>query len=60
MISEFTLSSGQIKNARSTCLRPVNQRKIAKMVRRAQGMGLYPTIHRHPELLRSPFFPHTR
>jgi small subunit ribosomal protein S18 len=27
------------------------------MVRRAQGMGLYPTLHGHPELIRGDFYP---
>lgn len=30
------------------------------MIRRAQGMGLYPTIHDHPELIRADFFPSER
>lgn len=46
-----------INNSRITQLRPVNQRKVAKMVRRIQGMGLYPRIHDHPEMIRSSFFP---
>ena len=57
LIQEFTNSAGQIKPSMTTRLRPVNQRKIAKMVRRAQGLGLYSTIHAHPELIRSDFFP---
>lgn len=58
IISEFTKSSGQIISARETGLRPVNQRKIAKMVRRAQGMGIYPSIHKHPDMIRRDFYPH--
>ncbi|RDA88251.1 hypothetical protein CP532_0361 [Ophiocordyceps camponoti-leonardi (nom. inval.)] len=57
LIQDFTSSSGQIQNPAVTGLRPVNQRKIAKMIRRVQGMGIYPTIHDHPELLRSRFYP---
>ncbi|KAJ4155235.1 hypothetical protein LMH87_000491 [Akanthomyces muscarius] len=57
LIQEFTTSSGQIKHSKETALRPVNQRKVAKMIRRIQGMGLYPTIHDHPELIRSEFYP---
>ncbi|KAJ2979854.1 hypothetical protein NQ176_g2995 [Zarea fungicola] len=60
LIQEFTTSSGQIKPSTETGLRPVNQRKVAKMIRRIQGMGLYPTIHDHPELIRSDFFPSER
>ncbi|KAH7149253.1 ribosomal protein S18 [Dactylonectria estremocensis] len=56
LIEFFTTPSAMIKHSKGTRLRPVNQRKIAKMVRRAQGMGLYPTIHDHPELLREHFF----
>ncbi|KAI9167779.1 ribosomal protein S18 [Paramyrothecium foliicola] len=60
LISDFTSSSGMIKHSSTTSLRPVNQRKIAKMVRRAQGLGLYPTIHAHPELIRADFLPQRR
>ncbi|KAG5928366.1 hypothetical protein E4U42_000759 [Claviceps africana] len=56
MYKEFTTSSGQIIHSAGTSLRPVNQRKIAKMIRRVQGMGIYPTIHDHPEMLRDNFF----
>lgn len=44
-------------HADQTGLRPVNQRKVAKMIRRAQGMGIYPSIHGHPEMIREQFFP---
>ncbi|RCI07686.1 hypothetical protein L249_5731 [Ophiocordyceps polyrhachis-furcata BCC 54312] len=57
LIQDFTSSSGQIQHPSVTGLRPVNQRKVAKMIRRVQGMGIYPTIHDHPELLRSRFYP---
>lgn len=57
MISEFTKPSAQIMHSEKTGLRPVNQRKVAKMIRRAQGMGIYPTIHGHPEMIREMFFP---
>ncbi|CAH0018466.1 unnamed protein product [Clonostachys rhizophaga] len=56
-IAEFTRSSGQIMHSRQTGLRPVNQRKLAKMIRRAQGMGIYPSIHNHPEMIRDQFYP---
>ncbi|KAK1247429.1 hypothetical protein MKX07_002338 [Trichoderma sp. CBMAI-0711] len=60
LIQEFTSTSGQITHSSGTSLRPVNQRKIAKMIRRVQGMGLYPTIHAHPEMIRDNFFPERR
>ncbi|EGR45507.1 uncharacterized protein TRIREDRAFT_81140 [Trichoderma reesei QM6a] len=60
LIQEFTSTSGQITHSSGTSLRPVNQRKIAKMIRRVQGMGLYPTIHAHPEMIRDSFFPERR
>lgn len=60
LIQEFTSTSGQITHSSGTSLRPVNQRKIAKMIRRVQGMGLYPTIHAHPEMIRESFFPERR
>ncbi|KAG6309698.1 hypothetical protein E4U44_006541 [Claviceps purpurea] len=56
LLQEFTNAAGQILPSSATGLRPVNQRKIAKMVRRAQGMGIYPTVHEHPELIRYNFF----
>lgn len=60
LVQEFTSSSGQILHSSVTGLRPVNQRKIAKMIRRVQGMGIYPTIHDHPEMIRADFFPERR
>lgn len=47
-------------HSEETGLRPVNQRKIAKMIRRAQGMGIYPSVHDHPEMIRDNFFSNTR
>lgn len=44
---------GRIKHSRETGLRPVNQRKVAKAIRRAIGMGLHPSVHWHPEILRN-------
>ncbi|KAG6011756.1 hypothetical protein E4U41_005444 [Claviceps citrina] len=60
LVQVFTTSSGQIIHSSATSLRPVNQRKIAKMIRRVQGMGIYPTIHDHPEMIRDTFFPMAR
>ena len=42
---------GRIKHSKETGLRPVNQRRIAKAIRRMVGMGMTPSVHRHPELL---------
>ncbi|KAK4122341.1 ribosomal protein S18 [Parathielavia appendiculata] len=52
LISEFMTSMGRIKHSSETGLRPVNQRKMAKAIRRAIGMGLHPSVHKHPEILR--------
>ncbi|KAF2753822.1 putative 37S ribosomal protein S18 [Pseudovirgaria hyperparasitica] len=51
VMSEFMLESGGIMHNNATHLRPVNQRKLAKALRRAQGLGLMPSIHRHPLIL---------
>lgn len=51
-MSEYMEETGRIKHSRETGLRPVNQRKIAKAIRRAIGVGLMPSIHRHPEILK--------
>jgi small subunit ribosomal protein S18 len=42
---------GRIKHRNQTNLRPVNQRRIAKAIRRAIGIGLMPSVHRHPIVL---------
>ncbi|MCJ1317336.1 hypothetical protein MMC15_002659 [Xylographa vitiligo] len=52
MMSDFMTSMGRIKHPRDTGLRRVNQRKIAKAIRRAIGMGWLPSVHMHPEMLR--------
>ncbi|KAK3174843.1 hypothetical protein OEA41_002089 [Lepraria neglecta] len=51
MMSEYTTPMGRIKHRKETGLRAVNQRKIAKAIRRAVGMGLLPSVHKHPEVL---------
>ncbi|ROV89013.1 hypothetical protein VSDG_08728 [Cytospora chrysosperma] len=51
IISEFMTSMGRIKHSKETGLRPVNQRKMAKAIRRAIGMGIHPSVHRHPMIL---------
>ncbi|KEY72029.1 hypothetical protein S7711_00048 [Stachybotrys chartarum IBT 7711] len=57
LIQDFTSPTGAIQPRSTTRLSLVNQRKVAKMIRRAQGMGIYPTIHDHPELIRDDFYP---
>ena len=42
---------GRIKHSKETGLRPVNQRRIARAIRRSIGMGMMPSVHRHPEIL---------
>ncbi|KAI9923703.1 hypothetical protein MW887_008436 [Aspergillus wentii] len=51
IMSEYMTLMGRIKHRNQTGLRPVNQRKIAKAIRRAIGLGLMPSVHRHPEIL---------
>ena len=50
-MSEYMSEMGRIKPRGETGLRPVNQRKIAKAIRRTIGLGLMPSVHRHPEVL---------
>lgn len=51
IMSEYMTEIGRIKHSSETGLRPVNQRKIAKAIRRAIGIGLMPSVHKHPEIL---------
>ncbi|KAI1649205.1 ribosomal protein S18 [Daldinia loculata] len=51
VISEYMTPHGRIKRAVDTGLRPANQRKMAKAVRRAIGLGIHPSVHHHPEIL---------
>ncbi|KAI5286288.1 hypothetical protein KEM52_002059, partial [Ascosphaera acerosa] len=51
IMAEYVTDMGRIKHSSVTGLRPVNQRKIAKAIRRAIGLGLMPTTHKHPEIL---------
>ncbi len=46
---------GRIKHSSMTGLRLPNQRKMAKAIRRAIGLGLHPSVHRHPEILASEY-----
>ncbi len=52
MMGEYVSEMGRIKHRSETGLRPVNQRRMAKAIRRAIGTGLMPSTYRHPELLR--------
>lgn len=54
LISENMTAFGRIKNGRLNGLRPVNQRKMAKAIRRAVGLGIHPSVHLHPEILLAP------
>jgi len=49
---EFQTTMGRIKKRSETGLRPKNQRKIARAIRRGIGMGFLPSVHAHPEILR--------
>ncbi|KZZ97172.1 Ribosomal protein S18 [Ascosphaera apis ARSEF 7405] len=51
VMSEYVSDMGRIKHSSETGLRPVNQRKISKAIRRAIGLGLMPSVYKHPELL---------
>jgi small subunit ribosomal protein S18 len=51
IMSEFMTPMGRILSAEETGLRRVNQRRIAKAIRRSIGLGLMPSVHRHPEIL---------
>jgi small subunit ribosomal protein S18 len=51
-MSEYMTQMGRIKHSKETGLRAVNQRKIAKAIRRAVAVGLMPSVHHHPELIK--------
>ena len=51
IMSEYMTEMGRIRHSSETGLRPVNQRKVAKAIRRAIGLGLMPSVYRHPEIL---------
>ncbi|KAL4960945.1 mitochondrial 37S ribosomal protein bS18m [Aspergillus stella-maris] len=51
IMSSYMTDMGRIKHRNVTGLRGVNQRKLAKAIRRAIGTGLMPSVHRHPEIL---------
>ncbi|RKF82854.1 putative 37s ribosomal protein [Golovinomyces cichoracearum] len=51
MMSEWITPMGRIKSRKETALRPVNQRRLAKAIRRSIGIGIMPSVYRHPEIL---------
>ena len=51
IISEYITPMGRIQHSSMTGLRPANQRRMAKAIRRAIGIGIHPSVHRHPEIL---------
>ncbi|KAL9108580.1 MAG: hypothetical protein Q9227_006666 [Pyrenula ochraceoflavens] len=51
IMSEYMTEMGRIRSSRDTGLRPVNQRRIAKAIRRSIGIGLMPSAYKHPEIL---------
>ncbi|PSS27622.1 hypothetical protein M430DRAFT_92026 [Amorphotheca resinae ATCC 22711] len=51
VLSEYMTPMGRIKHSNETGLRAVNQRRMAKAIRRSIGMGMMPSVHRHPEIL---------
>ncbi|KAG4439968.1 hypothetical protein IFR05_004542 [Cadophora sp. M221] len=51
VISEYMTPMGRIKHSKETGLRPVNQRRIARAIRRTIGIGMHPSVHRHPEII---------
>ncbi|RPA91579.1 ribosomal protein S18, partial [Choiromyces venosus 120613-1] len=51
LLSEYVSEMGRIKHSSETGLRPVNQRRMAKAIRRAIALGFMPATHRHPEYL---------
>jgi small subunit ribosomal protein S18 len=51
IMSEYMTPMGRIMGSVETGLRRANQRRIAKAIRRSIGLGLMPSVHRHPEIL---------
>jgi small subunit ribosomal protein S18 len=51
VLSEFITETGRIKHSNLTGLKRKNQRKVAKTIRRAIGLGIIPSVHRHPMIL---------
>lgn len=53
VMTDFVSETGRIKPRTETGLRPVNQRKIAKAIRRAIALGLMPSAYKHPMLIKA-------
>jgi small subunit ribosomal protein S18 len=51
VIGDFITPFGRIKHNKETGLRLVNQRRMAKTIRRAIGLGIHPSVYRHPMIL---------
>ncbi|KAF3919936.1 hypothetical protein AA313_de0203227 [Arthrobotrys entomopaga] len=51
LLKDFMTSAGRIKHRTLTNLSNRNQRKMSKAIRRAIGIGLLPSVHRHPSIL---------
>lgn len=50
LMADFATETGRIVHSDRTGLRGRNQRRMAKTIRRAIGIGLLPSVHMHPEL----------
>ncbi|EPS37770.1 hypothetical protein H072_8371 [Dactylellina haptotyla CBS 200.50] len=53
LLKDYMTSAGRIKHRSLTNLSNRNQRKLAKAIRRAIGIGLLPSVYRHPSILMS-------
>ncbi|KPI45750.1 37S ribosomal protein rsm18, mitochondrial [Cyphellophora attinorum] len=53
VMTDFVSETGRIRPRSETGLRPVNQRKIAKAIRRAIALGIMPSAYKHPMLIKS-------
>ncbi|KAK6528054.1 hypothetical protein TWF281_009311 [Arthrobotrys megalospora] len=51
LLKDFMTTAGRIKHRSITGLSNTNQRKVSKAIRRAIGIGLLPSVYRHPSLL---------
>ncbi|KAJ6260568.1 37S ribosomal protein rsm18 [Drechslerella dactyloides] len=51
LLKDFMTSAGRIKHRSVTGLSNANQRKMAKAIRRAIGIGFLPSVHYHPSAL---------
>ncbi|KAK6360573.1 hypothetical protein TWF730_006712 [Orbilia blumenaviensis] len=51
LLKDFMTTAGRIKHRSITGLSNTNQRKVSKAIRRAIGIGLLPSVYRHPTLL---------